>query len=86
MAPAVLVIGTNNSDFVLRYLDNEGLACAAQDLRGQYPRRIQYFPKTGRVIRRLLTGGETNVVARDENDYARRLTVTKPTGTSELFE
>ena len=80
------LIGTNNSDFVLRYLDNEGLACAAQDLRGQYPRRIQYFPKTGRVIRRLLTGGETRAVARDENDYARRLTVTKPTGTIELFE
>ena len=80
------LIGTDNSDFVLRYLDNEGLACVAQDLRGQYPRRIQYFPKSGRVIRRLLTGGETRVVARDESDYARRLTITKPTGTIELFE
>jgi chemotaxis protein CheD len=80
------LIGTDNSDFVLRYLDNEGLALAAQDLRGQYPRRIQYFPKTGRVIRRLLTGGESKVVTHDETEYARRLTVTKPTGTIELFE
>jgi len=80
------LIGTDNSDFVLRYLDNEGLPIAAQDLRGQYPRRIQYFPKTGRVIRRLLAGGESSVVTRDESEYARRLTVTKPTGSIELFE
>jgi chemotaxis protein CheD len=80
------LIGTDNSDFVLRYLDNEGLPIAAQDLRGQYPRRIQYFPKTGRVIRRLLAGGESSVVTRDESEYARRLTATKPTGSIELFE
>ncbi len=53
---------------------------------GNYPRRIQYFPKTGRVIRRLLAGGESSVVTRDESEYARRLTVNKPTGTIELFE
>jgi len=80
------LIGTDNSDFVMRYLENENLSCAAHDLRGQYPRRIQYFPKTGRVIRRLLTGGESNVVNRDENEYARRLTTNKPVGTIELFE
>ena len=80
------LIGTDNSDFVMRYLENEGLSIAAQDLRGQYPRRIQYFPTTGRVIRRLLTGGESMAVTRDETEYARRLTVSKPTGTIELFE
>ncbi|MGZ5827134.1 MAG: chemoreceptor glutamine deamidase CheD [Xanthobacteraceae bacterium] len=80
------LIGTENSDFVMRYFENEGLKCAAQDLRGPYPRRIQYYPKTGRVVRRLLAGGESNSIAREETEYARRLTTTKTSGTIELFE
>jgi chemotaxis protein CheD len=79
-------VGSVNSDFVIRYLENEGLKCAAQDLRGQYPRRIQYYPATGRVVRRLLVGSESKVVAREENEYARGLTTTKVAGTIELFE
>jgi chemotaxis protein CheD len=70
----------------MRYLENEGLKCAAQDLRGQYPRRIQYYPATGRVVRRLLAGGESTTIAREETEYARRLTATKAAGTIELFE
>jgi chemotaxis protein CheD len=80
------LIGTENSDFVLRYLENEGLRIAAQDLRGTYPRRIQYYPTTGRVVRRLLLGSESKVVAREETEYARNLTASKTAGTIELFE
>ena len=51
-------IGTQNSDFVLKYLESEGLSCAAQDLGGLHPRRIHYYPATGRVVRRILAGSE----------------------------
>ena len=44
----------------MRYLETEGLPCVAQDLGGHYPRRIHYYPATGRVVRRLLAGGETS--------------------------
>jgi chemotaxis protein CheD len=80
------LIGTANSDFVLRYLESEGLACVAQDLRGTYPRRIHYYPSTGRVVRRLLAGAESSSVTRMETEYSRRLAATKPAGTIELFE
>jgi chemotaxis protein CheD len=43
-------IGDKNADFVESYLQHEGLAVAAQDLRGTAPRRLMYFPNTGRAL------------------------------------
>jgi chemotaxis protein CheD len=70
-------IGTQNAEFVLRYLQDEGLSCAARDLGGPYPRRIQYSPATGRVVRRLLTGGDRDLIVREESEYAKKLAATK---------
>ena len=78
-------IGTQNADFVLRYLEAEGLGYAAKDLGGDHPRRIHYYPKSGRVIRRLLVTSEFATIARDESDYANRLSTTKTTGEIQLF-
>lgn len=78
-------IGTQNAEFVLRYLQAEGLTCAAQDLGGQLPRRIHYFPKTGRVVRRILGGTDKAVIAREESAYATRLSTTKTSGEIQLF-
>ncbi|HWM48418.1 MAG TPA: chemoreceptor glutamine deamidase CheD [Xanthobacteraceae bacterium] len=80
------LIGTQNCEFVLRYLESEGLPIAAQDLGGQYPRRIHYYPSTGRVVRRLLAGSETTAIAREESEYAGRLKSRKVAGEIELFE
>ena len=79
------LIGTQNCEFVVRYLDSEGLSIAAQDLGGQYPRRIHYYPTSGRVVRRLLAGSETTAVAREESEYAGRLKSRKVGGEIELF-
>ena len=79
-------VGTKNAQFVLRYLRDEGLSCVAQDLEGRFPRRIQYNPLTGRVVRKLLGTGETSSVAREETEYASRLTTHKTSGDIELFE
>ena len=79
-------IGTDNSDFILRYLEAEGLRCAAQDLRGQLPRRIHYNPTTGKVIRRLLGTGESSAIARDEKEYVSRLAQRSTGGEIQLFD
>jgi chemotaxis protein CheD len=78
-------IGTENSEFVLRYLEAEGLSCAAQDLGGVHPRRIIYFPMTGKVVRRLLTGRDQDSALREETDYARTLGARKPASDFQLF-
>jgi len=79
-------IGTDNCKFILRYLEAEGLRCAAQDLGGQLPRRIHYYPATGKVVRRLLGTGESSAVAREENEYVSRLSKRSAGGDIELFD
>jgi chemotaxis protein CheD len=78
-------IGTQNAEFVLRYLEEEGLSCAARDLGGPYPRRIQYFPSTGRVVRKLLTGGDRELIVREESEYLKGLTTKATAGEVQLF-
>lgn len=79
-------IGTENSEFIMRYLEAEGLRCAAHDLGGQLPRRIHYYPATGKVIRRLLGSGDSFAVAREETEYVSRLSKRSAGGDIELFD
>jgi chemotaxis protein CheD len=79
-------IGTENSEFILRYLEAEGLRCTAQDLGGQLPRRIHYYPATGKVIRRLLGTGESSAIAREEKEYVSRLSQRSTAGEIQLFD
>jgi chemotaxis protein CheD len=63
------------------------LRCAAHDLGGTYPRRIIYFPMTGKVVRRLLTGRDEDTALREESEYASSLQLRKPSGNNvELFK
>lgn len=79
-------IGTENSRFIVRYLESEGLKCTVQDLGGLLPRRIHYYPETGRVIRRLLGSGESKAVAREETEYVSRLSTRTMAGEIQLFD
>jgi chemotaxis protein CheD len=78
-------IGSENAEFVMRYLQLEGLHCAAQDLGGSLPRRIHYNPADGRVVRRLLGTSDRYAVNREEHDYEKRLLVQQPSGEIDLF-
>ncbi|MCC6949331.1 MAG: chemoreceptor glutamine deamidase CheD [Bradyrhizobiaceae bacterium] len=78
-------IGSKNVEFVLHFLASEGLSCAAQDLGGQFPRRIQYSPATGKVIRKFLGSGDRDSVINGELEYARSLTAKPVAGEIQLF-
>ena len=71
---------------MLRYLEAEGLRSVARDLGGVLPRRIHYYPATGKVVRRLLGSSESHAVAREETAYASRLTPRSMAGEIELFD
>lgn len=79
-------IGTENSEFIVRYLEAEGLRCVAQDLGGQLPRRIHYYPANGKVVRRLLGTNETSAIAREEKEYVSRLSSRSMAGEIQLFD
>ena len=46
-------IGQDNSEFVLNYIEDEGMNLVSQDLGGKSARKIHFFPQTGRVARFL---------------------------------
>lgn len=68
-----LDIGAMNSRFVLDFLREEGIPVAAQDLLGVSPRKIHFFPATGKVQVKRLHLQPDNVVAQQERDYLDRL-------------
>jgi chemotaxis protein CheD len=78
-------VGSENAEFIMAYLKAEGLKCAARDLGGTLPRRIHYYPSTGRVVRRLLGISERYSIDREEHDYGSRLQQQQPAGEIELF-
>lgn len=79
-------IGQKNCEFILNYLKNEGFRVAAQDLGGDRPRRIHYWPKTGRLVRVVLNKQERDKVVELENSYSKTACVEESTGGAiELF-
>ncbi len=76
-----LNIGERNADFVEQYLKEQGIAIAAQDLRGTHARRVCFLPATGKaVVRKLRAQAGAQQVQREEQELLRRLrTVTTTT-------
>ena len=67
-------IGERNAEFVLHFLHNEQIPVVAQDLLGVLPRRINFFPMSGRVaLRRLRRQEDTLLLRRDEQALAQAL-------------
>lgn len=69
----MLNIGGRNADFVLRYLEKQRIAIAAQDLRGLHARRVCLLPESGKaVVRKLRAPVDIQAVQRDEGELLRK--------------
>ena len=79
-------VGSRNVDFVLRYLAREFIAIGAQDLGGDYARKVLYWPMTGAVKMKALGNSETVASVEKEFEYLKGLSRPKPnSGDIELF-
>ena len=67
------MVGGNNAQFVHDYLADEGLSPIVSDLGGNYPRRIEYSPATGKVKRLLLKRQEDKELLRDEFVFRKKM-------------
>lgn len=77
-------IGRQNIDFVLEYLNNEGLKVVAQDVGDIFPRKVLYFPLTGNVKMKKLKTDRTREICNQERKYLDSMA--KPPSTDvELF-
>lgn len=78
-------VGENNAAFVLDFLATEGIPVAAKDLLDVHPRKVYYFPNSGRVLVKKLVRMHNDTVMRREKEYADRLSEAPVAGEIELF-
>lgn len=78
-------VGERNASFVMDFLQTEGIPVAARDLLDVYPRKVYYFPNSGRVLVKKLVRMHNDTVMRREKEYAARLTEAPVAGDIELF-
>ena len=62
-------VGARNIAFTRDYLQLEGYRIAAEDLGGTQPRKVVYFPATGRVKMRRLRPVENRIISHHEQLY-----------------
>ncbi len=83
---AMTDVGGRNIKFVHNYVAIEGYRVAAEDLGGTQPRKVIYFPATGRARLRKLRPVENHIVSRHEQLYLESLGRQSTGGDVELFE
>jgi chemotaxis protein CheD len=77
-------IGERNAQFVEQFLRTEGIRIGARDLLDVHPRRVAFFPATGRAMCKKLAQADTTLIAA-EQQYNAKLAATRVAGDVELF-
>lgn len=78
-------VGARNAEFVLNYLKTEKIPVVAKDLLDSYPRKVYYFPESGRVLVKKLHRVHNDTLFSRESDYKARLSQSPMAGDIELF-
>lgn len=78
-------IGSKNAAFIRDFLKREGYRIASEDLEGNYPRSLHYYPLTGKVMMRKLQRKEDHIIIDEENKYRSRISTKPVEGDIELF-
>jgi chemotaxis protein CheD len=78
-------VGERNAAFVTNFLKTEKIPVLAEDLNDIYPRKVYFFPRTGKVLVKKLMQTHNDTLAKRELDYASRLKVEPVAGDIDLF-
>lgn len=78
-------IGQRNADFVLEYLNNEGIPVLAKDILDEYPRKVYYFPESGRVMVKKIKSINNATIIDRESEYRLRVKYAPKSGDVEMF-
>jgi len=71
-------IGQKNIDFVKDYIYQENLNLVAENVGGNFPRKILYFPSTGVARMKRLRSIHNDTLVRREVDYYENISHKKP--------
>lgn len=78
-------VGLRNVEFVHAYLQSEGLAVVAEDTLDIYPRKLMYWPSSGRVLMKKLRATHNDTIEQREQQYINTLVKQPVSGPVELF-
>lgn len=78
-------VGDRNAAFVKQYLKDEGIKVTGEDLLDIYPRKVYYFPKTGKVLVKKLKQLNNYTLVKREQDYSSKLKSNEVAGDIDLF-
>lgn len=79
-------VGQRNAEFVLDYLHTEQIPVVAQDLLGEFPRKVYFFPDTGQVLVKKIKTLHNSTISDRESEYRMRVKFTPKSGDVELFD
>jgi chemotaxis protein CheD len=78
-------VGARNIEFVLDYLRTEQLQLLVEDLGDIYPRKVMYYPATGKMKVKKLRSMHNETLIHREEEYQHELDVQPDSGGVELF-
>ena len=78
-------IGARNIAFIRRFARDEGMEFVSSDLGGPWPRKVLFFPLSGRARIKKLATLHNDTVLQREKDYRERLQQQPVHGEVELF-
>jgi chemotaxis protein CheD len=78
-------VGERNAKFVLEFMQTEKIKIVAQDLLDIYPRKVYFFPQTGKALIKQLKRAHNDTIIEREKEYSSRLVQSKVEGDVELF-
>lgn len=78
-------VGDRNATFVKKYLKEEGIKVISEDLLDVFPRKVYYFPKTGKVMVKKLKQVNNYTLVKREEAYSSKLNTNDVAGDVDLF-
>lgn len=78
-------VGKRNIQFVLEYIQTEGLKLVARDLGDIYPRKVMYHPLSGKVKVKKLLSLHNNTIVERETRYMQTIDTKPVEGEIDLF-
>jgi chemotaxis protein CheD len=78
-------IGGRNIAYVRHYIDTEGLRITSEDVGGIYPRKLQYYPQSGRARVKKIISMHNDTLKQREQLYIESLNTSPIEGRIDIF-
>lgn len=85
MMPSMSDVGQQNIDFIFSYLEAEGLRVVAQDVGDIYPRKVLFYPATGRARVKKIRDSNVEIIVNREIVYKKSMDNISVESEVELF-